>query len=172
MKKEIIYIGRNITVTDGLKSYFENKIKNLKDYFGREKEVKVIMSVEKDVHKVDINVSVGSFVFRAHANSENMYKSIDFAVDKLNRRMREKKKRLCDKKHVSTSRYSNENSYDKIVSNKDYFVRECLETKPMSEEDALICMKSMGYEFYAFRNLDMSPSVIYKKNKGYGVISI
>ena len=49
---KFIIVGKNIEVTEGLRSAVEDKIGKLKKYFTEETEVHVTLSVEKDRQEV------------------------------------------------------------------------------------------------------------------------
>ena len=50
--------GKNIEITQGLRSAVESKIGKLEKYFTKETEVHVTLSVEKDRQKIEVTIPV------------------------------------------------------------------------------------------------------------------
>ena len=50
--------------------------------------------------------------------------------------------------------------------------RKTIDLKPMDEEEAILQMELLGYDFYIFKNVDTDNiSVVYKRKDGkYGII--
>ena len=59
---KFIIIGRNIDITEGLKSAVQEKLGKLERYFTPETEIHVTLSVEKDRQKIEVTIPVKSFV--------------------------------------------------------------------------------------------------------------
>ena len=51
-------IGRNLTVTDGLRSAIYKKIGKLERYFTEDTEVQVTLSTVKDLQKIEVTIPV------------------------------------------------------------------------------------------------------------------
>jgi putative sigma-54 modulation protein len=81
--------GAHLQVTDALSAYIEKKAARLKKYFDTEHDVElsVTLSTERTLHKVEMMLTVHGFHCRAEETSEDMYASIDLAVDKLIRQI-------------------------------------------------------------------------------------
>ena len=62
---KFIIVGRNIDVTEGLKSAVEDKIGRLEKYFHPDTEVHVTLSVEKDRQKIEVTISVKGSIIRS-----------------------------------------------------------------------------------------------------------
>ena len=90
--------GRHVAVTPALRRYVESKADRL-DRFGLELHtVQVIIAVEKFRHSAEILCVFNRRQYRAKASSSEMYASIDLAMDKIERQLREKKARLVNHK--------------------------------------------------------------------------
>lgn len=62
---KFIISGKNIEITQGLRSAVESKIGKLEKYFTQETEVLVTLSVEKDRQKIEVTIPVkGSIISR------------------------------------------------------------------------------------------------------------
>jgi len=88
--------GKNISITDSLKETVEKKISKLDKYFFKDVEVKVVLSVEKLRQIIEITVPFSGTVIRAEEVTDDMYNSIDNAVDALERQIRKHKTKLLN----------------------------------------------------------------------------
>ena len=55
---KFIISGKNIAVTEGLKTAVEDKLGKLERYFTPETEISVTLSVEKDRQKIEVTIPV------------------------------------------------------------------------------------------------------------------
>ncbi len=92
----IIVTGRHVHVTDAMKAYAEEKLSKLDRLAERIIDISVIMDIQKLNHRVDIIMKYGHTLIQSHAISNDMYVSIDQAVDKLQKQLRKYKRRLKD----------------------------------------------------------------------------
>ena len=173
---KINFTGRNIELTDALKNVTEKKMDRLSKYFQNEIEGDVTFSSERNrkIIEVTINLPEGTLL-RAEESSDDMYVSIDKAVDILERQMRKHKTRLQNRYRNSedTIRFENVEPLDenkeegpKIVKNKRFFL------KPMTEEEAVLQMDLLGHNFFVFMSGETgNVNVVYKRKDGnYGLI--
>ena len=61
---KFIIIGRNIDITEGLKSAVQEKLGKLERYFTPETEIHVTLSVEKDRQKIEVTIPVKGNIIR------------------------------------------------------------------------------------------------------------
>ncbi|MDX2084081.1 MAG: ribosome-associated translation inhibitor RaiA [Candidatus Melainabacteria bacterium] len=107
---KIIVNGRNIPLTDAIKSYVAEKLERLDHHFDFILEVHVFLGVEKnprikDSHTAEATVHVRGAVLRMEASSEILYASIDALVDKIDRGLKKHKTKLL---HRNKSGHSGE----------------------------------------------------------------
>ena len=62
---KFIIIGRNIDVTEGLKSAVQEKLGKLERYFTPETEIHVTLSVEKDRQKIEVTIPMKGNIIRS-----------------------------------------------------------------------------------------------------------
>jgi ribosomal subunit interface protein len=168
-----IITGRNIELTQGLKSAVENKIGKLDKYFTPDTEVHVTLSVERDRQKIEVTIPMKGNIIRSEQVSNDMYVSIDLVEEVIERQLRKYKTKLTSKLHSAASlseSFINEEYEDiediKIVRTKQFAI------KPMDVEEACIQMELLGHSFFVFRNADTDEvNVVYKrKHSSYGLI--
>lgn len=170
---KFIISGKNIEVTEGLKSAVEEKIGKLEKYFTNETEVYVTMSVEKDRQKIEVTIPVKGNIIRSEQVSNDMYVSIDLVEEIIERQLKKYKNKLVDKKQSAgffNQAYIEKDYLDeeevKIVRTKKFDI------KPMYPEDACIQMELLGHNFFVFCNAETDEvNVVYKrKGNTYGLI--
>ena len=168
-----IISGKNIEVTEGLKSAIYEKIGKLEKYFTPETELHITLSVEKDRQKIEVTIPVKGSIIRAEQVSNDMYVSIDLGEEIIERQLKKYKNKLIDQEQAVLSfnqafiedEYAEDDSVN-ITRVKRFAV------KPMDPEEACIQMELLGHSFYVFRNADTDEvNVVYKrKGNTYGLI--
>ena len=78
---KFIISGKNITVTDGLRTAVEDKLGKLERYFTPDTEVVVTLSVEKERQKIEVTIPVKGNIIRSEQVSNDMYVSIDLVEE-------------------------------------------------------------------------------------------
>lgn len=169
-----IITGRNMDVTDGLRSAIYEKIGKLERYFTADTEVHVTLSVEKDRQKIEVTIPVKGNVIRSEQTSSDMYVSIDLVEEIIERQLKKYKNRIIDKKQQAGDFFTEEymeNDYDEDDSIKIIRTKH-VDMKPMTPEEACIQMELIGHTFFVFVNGDTGETnVVYKrKNNTYGLI--
>lgn len=168
-----VITGRNLDVTEGLKSAIYDKIGKLERYFTPDTEVHVTLSVEKDRQKIEVTIPVKGNIIRSEQVSSDMYVSIDLVEEIIERQLKKYKNKIIDKNQAResfTMEYM-DNDYEeddsvKIIRTKKFAV------KPMDPEEACIQMELLGHNFYVFSNAETGEvNVVYKrKGNTYGLI--
>lgn len=89
---------RHIPPSEPLKEYASAKVAHVLGKFiqGSDVEAHVVLSVERFWHLADFTISFGSTTVKAEERSEDMYSSIDLAMDKIERQVRRYKEKLRD----------------------------------------------------------------------------
>ena len=170
---KIIISGKNIEITEGLKTAVQDKIGKLDKYFSEDTVAKVILSVEKERQKIEVTIPMKGSIIRSEQVSNDMYVSIDLVKEILERQLNKYKKKLTDKKQNALSfsqafleKDEEEDEEIKIVRTKRFDI------KPMYPEDACIQMELLGHDFFVFCNAETDQvNVVYKrKGNSYGLI--
>ena len=99
---KFIISGKNITVTEGLKTAVQDKLSKLERYFTPDTEVVVTLSVEKERQKIEVTIPVKGNIIRSEQVSNDMYVSIDLVEEVIERQLRKYKNKIVDK-HFSTA---------------------------------------------------------------------
>ena len=139
-----IITGRNIDVTEGLRSAVEEKLGKLDRFFAPETEVNVTLSVEKERQKIEVTIPVKGNIIRSEQVSSDMYVSIDLVEEVIERQLKKYKNKIIDK-HQNEAAFAKEfidNDYEptddvKIIRTKRFGI------KPMDPEEACVHMYSL-----------------------------
>ena len=169
---KFVYASKDMAVSESLKTRVEKKLGKLERYFREEPEATIRFKVQKGARNiVEITVNAAGVILRAEESSNDMYLSIDHAVDKLESQIRrhrtklEKRIRTAELEPVIEAPVYEEQNYD-IVRTKKFAV------KPMSVEDAITQMELLGHDFFLFLNEANSElNVLYRRVDGsYGLL--
>jgi putative sigma-54 modulation protein len=175
--------GKNLEITDALKSYVEKKLKKLEKYFQNIREASVVMTVQRGMHMVEVQLEGDGVLLRGEERrGTDMYGSIDQVVEKLETRVKKFKGRHYGKpseegpreKEVIKGQAMTEafgaeveaEEMPQIVRTKRFAM------KPMTPEEAAQQMELLHHDFFVFRNSESEDvNVVYKREDGhYGLI--
>ena len=87
------FVGKNIELTESLKEIAEKKFSRLDKYFSEEVETRIVFSTIKDEQTVEATIFLPKTIIRAEETTDDMYSSMDNAVDALARQIRKHKTR-------------------------------------------------------------------------------
>ena len=185
--------GRHMHVTNAMKEHAVDRLSRLERFGERIIDVTVTMDIQKLEHRVDILMKYGHTVIRSHAVSDDMYVSIDKAVERLEQQLKRYKDRL--RNHYakgypvvevpvevwSAQEESEEESTQAIgarpfvtgaVSSHRIVASETRPLKILSEDEAIMKMELSQDPFMVFRSEKTSRiQVIYRRNDGnYGIL--
>ncbi|HHY99940.1 MAG TPA: ribosome-associated translation inhibitor RaiA [Tissierellia bacterium] len=171
---KISIYGKNLQLTDSLREAAIKKIRRLDKFFQQDVEAKVVLSIEKKIHKVEVTIPFNGRIVRVEESSDDMYNALDEAVESLEQQIRKYKTKLQNKKHSYESiKFENieplededEEEY-KVVKTKRFAI------KPMSIEEAILQMDLLKHNFFVFLNADTEEvNVVYRrKDANYGLI--
>ena len=80
--------------SDALKEYAKEKVDRVNKYLDRAGEAHVVLSLERHLLHAEITIHSGSWVLRGREKSEDMYASIDLAMDKIEAQLRKYKEKI------------------------------------------------------------------------------
>ena len=170
---KFIIVGKNIDVTEGLRTAVQDKIGKLEKYFTEETEVHVTLSVEKDRQKIEVTIPMKGNIIRSEQVSSDMYVSIDLVEEIIERQLKKYKTKITDRQQSAgyfKQEYLEKDFMDEeevqIIRTKKFDI------KPMYPEDACVQMELLGHSFFVFRDAETENiNVVYKrKNGSYGLI--
>ena len=166
---KFIISGKNITVSQGLRTAVEDKLGKLERYFTPDTEVIVTLSVEKERQKIEVTIPVKGNIIRSEQVSNDMYVSIDLVEEVIERQLRkyvDKQQAAANFQKEYIDKDYEEEDEVKIIRTKKFGI------KPMYPEDACVQMELLGHNFFVFYNAETDQvNVVYKrKGNTYGLI--
>lgn len=180
---------RHMEPTEALKEFAAEKVEKIQRYIHTPCDAYVTLSVEKYMHKADILIKAHGMMMRGEEKSEDMYGSIDRAVERIERQVKRYRNKL-------TSHKPREGAAAKVTLNYLEALRQdepeapaappekanglppqVVETKeiealPMTVEEAVMQMDLLHNDFLVFLNVGSGAmNVLYRRREGsYGLI--
>ena len=180
--------GDNLTITDAIRNYIEDKIGKLERYFNNVPNAVAHVKVKtysNSATKIEVTIPLKDVTLRAEERHDDLYAGIDLITGKLERQVRKYKTRV-NRKHrdrgdqevfvaevqeaspgeVSGAEESVSDSEIEIIRSKQFSL------KPMDSEEAVLQMNLLGHDFFIFtdRETDVT-SIVYRRKDGkYGLI--
>ena len=170
--------GRKIEVTEAIKSYIEEKIGRLDKYFEDPDNITatVLIKLRGNDQVVEVTINANSYLLRGEEDNKDLYASIDKVSDKIERQIRKNKTRMSKKVgKESLKDFSFDfEELDDNTSENNIVKRKTIESKPMSEDEAILQMELLGHEFFVFKNSNTNEvNVLYKrKDSNYGILEV
>jgi len=176
---KITMTGKQIELTPALKDRITDRFSRLDRYFHKETEAAVTISVQREKQVVEATVYSGNLIVRVEEATDDMYVSIDNAVDILERQLRKHKTRIEKKLKKDTFDAASIEQIpfaEEVPEEKEFKIvrTKRFATKPMSPEEAILQMNLLGHQFYIFTNAETGEAnVVYKRKNGdYGLIEV
>ncbi len=176
---QVSITGRHVDLTEALKSYVHEKLQHLKHSFDQVVDVQVVLSVEKIRQRCEITIHVSGLTIHASEETDDMYASIDGAVDKLNRQLKRYRQKL--KRHQTQHR-KREGREVKVAHmlfppagdeelpedhRPEPVARQEIAAKPMSLEEAIMQLDLSGKDELVFTNQETDRlNVLYRRADG------
>ncbi len=173
---KISIVGKNITITEGIKSALENKFSKFNKYFDRDDvSGRVVCRTYPIGMKLEITIFTPHMIFRAEAMDQDLYNAMDIAVNKLDGQFRKLKTRMDRRNktslaesivldNIESEKESHED--DEVVRTKSIYL------EPMNIDEAITRMNAIDHDFFVYLDKDENRiSVVYRRlDGGYGVI--
>jgi putative sigma-54 modulation protein len=174
---ELTVRGKNLEITEALHTYVEKHTGKIQRYFEKPIKINVLLRISNLTKTCEVTVFVDGVILRGVEKSDDMYKSIDFVFDKVERQIHKYKTRLAKKfkeRHTLSKQFVMEKEAEPTVSDSEF---EIVKTKhfdisPMSPEEAILQMNLLGHNFFMFFNSETDGmSVVYRRDDNkYGLI--
>lgn len=166
--------GKNLDITEALRSAVEEKLSRLEKYFTPDTIVNVTLSVtKKRYQKMEVTIPVKGHIIRAEQESNDMYVTIDLVEEIIEAQLKKYRQKLVSQQQSAGSfkkefieAETAEEEEVQIIRSKKFGM------KPMFPEDACVQMELLGHTFFVFRNAETDEvNVVYKRKDGnYGLI--
>jgi len=171
------FVGKGITVTDGLKDKITDKLDKLTRVVPQDSVARVVLSLVKQENTIEVTIPLRGRTLRAQDRNTELMFAVDNVVDVLQKQMSKYKGRLQSKKKRDSRfkdefdmAFPNEAEQDEqpiVISRSKRFA-----IKPLEVDEAVIEMELIGHSFYVFKNAKTDEvNVVYRRADGeYGLI--
>ena len=161
-------IGRRYDVTDKIRDYVEKKLGKLDKFFKDESEARVVIGTIKDNDYIEATIYAAGMMYRAEASDKEILAAIDKIVDVIERQIRKNKTRLNRNVKDNIKEFNFDFDIKEEEEPKEKIVkRKTMDTKPMSEEEAILQMSMLGHEFFIYKDSSNgNVCVLYKRKDG------
>lgn len=189
-------VGRQLEITDAMKTYAVQKMKDVVTKFkARVIEATIVMEIQRYTHNIDYIININNIRIKVSGNTKDMYSAIDQAVDHLDAKLTRYNRRIHEHHiqgvpqlemnvNVIETRFNPLQEFnDQIEEENLKKVEDDLkphqivskETKPLKQlntSEAVMKMDLSGDSFLLFiAEEDQKLKIIYRRNDGnYGII--
>jgi putative sigma-54 modulation protein len=174
--------GRNTEVPEKLRAHTQQKLAKVKRFDDRILAMDVEFSEERnprvaEAHKVEVTVTTKSRLVRAQARAADPAAAVDQVIDRLERQIKKFKGRRVDRtQHAegvkAMAPLPERRELDEQSAESAFARYKRIEMKPMTPEEAVAQMETLGYDFFLFSNAEtQQANVVYRRRYGgYGLI--
>jgi putative sigma-54 modulation protein len=171
--------GRNLEVSDAIRSYAEQKLAKLERQLD-DPRVELELTMERNPsiaanHVAEATIWTKGPVLRAREASSDMRASIDQLVEKLERQVTRYRQQSRSRRRRAARANGPpreampvvpDEAEPMIVKTKQFAV------KPMTLDEAVLQLELIGHDFFVFRNAESDEvNVVYRRRDGnYGLI--
>ncbi len=172
MRFEIV--GKNISVTDAMRSKIEKKFSGLDKYLLIDENTvaRVVVKYHSSEQKIEVTIPTKVGLLRSEVRHDDLYAAIDIAVDKLEDQLRRQKTRLNRRHRESLAEAFIEEAEaeERIVPVKT----KTIHATTLDLDEAIMQMELSSHSFYIYTDDETGRiSVVYLRNDGeYGLIEV
>lgn len=163
-------VGKNIEITDSIREYVEKRVERLEKFEGKNTEITVVCSVEREEQIVEIQINQNGEFIRIEERNDDLYASVDLAIDKAERQLRKEKEKRVEKNKDASLKDKVMNLFKGSSSEHEGDITKTLayDIKPITIEDAKLKLNSeRDSMFLPFVNVETNEvNVLYKRNDG------
>ena len=159
--------GKNIEITDAIRQYVEDKSDRLSKFENANTELNVVCSVEREEQIVELQLSHNGEFTKIEERNDDLYASIDLALDRLERQMRKDKEKKADKNKDASLKDKFLNMISNVASKDEGEVTKtmCYEIKPITLDDAKLKLSASDDMFLVYIDADTKEvNVLYKRS--------
>ena len=170
--------GENIEVTDAMTDYIEKRLSRLERYLNDDAKYVAhvnVRSYKEGTFKTEVTIQLPYLLLRAEDTQADMYKTVDFVSEKLERQIRKYKTKVNRKSREKGYKGIEELDFAAVPEELEAKESEALDIvrtkhvvlKPMDAEEAVLQMELLGHEFFIFQDAETdTAAVVYKRRDG------
>ena len=174
---------RHMDASDFIREYARERVERVNRYIDRAGEAHVVLWLERHLHNAEIQIQSGGLLLRGREKSEDLYASIDGAMEKIEKQLKRQKEKV---KNHHSHRYVHhqeplmnhrrlrqngaeldaDDRISRVITTNEFLAQR------MAVEEAIMQMDLLNAPFYAFTNaVTQEMNVVYRRKDGhYGLI--
>lgn len=168
--------GENLEITEAMAEYIEKRVSRLERYLNDDGQYIAhvnVRSYKEGTFKTEVTIQLPYLVLRAEDTQQDMYQTVDFVSEKLERQIRKYKTKVNRKsrekgyKGLEVIADTVEEAEPEAEGTLEIVRTKHVALKPMDVEEAVLQMELLGHEFFIFQDAETDlPSVVYKRRDG------
>jgi len=174
--------GKNVEITDRLRTYVDKKIGKLDHYLPGITEASVELRVEdtkaaQDRQVCQVTLRTDRTILRAEERSDDIFAAIDAVLTKIYRQIDRYKGKRKSRRRPAMPVEEPVDSEVEMVEEGDEETPSIVRVKrfpirPVTPEEAIDQMELLGHDFYVFYNAEAGQiNVLYRrKDENYGLL--
>ena len=170
---QITITARHFDLTKAIRDAIESSCEKLSRYFDQIVNIHITLTLENSRNVVDMSLHASKFNLQAQAHGNDMYVTINDAVDNMEAQIKKLKDKVTDhkkKRLKEDPRFVYDNLYEHNASEK---TKRVIKTKrfvadTMSVDDAVDKIEKTDESFLIFRNVETDRiNVLVKQDKNH-----
>lgn len=167
--------GRHVEVTPAIEEVVRKGLEKLTKFSDSIIDVHAILSVEKLAHRAEINIQADGYHIHGESTTEDLYKSIDVAISRIQTQILRHKEKIRDHRVrkgdtppsnlgvqfevLSGEDIEHGKPQPRVINSRDYAI------KPMSVDEAAMQMDLIGQDVLVFINSDTNRLNVLSRRK-------
>jgi putative sigma-54 modulation protein len=169
----IKFTCRQTRLTPALRQFAEEKLARLERYLDKDREIHVVLTVEKHRHQAEMTINSSRRHFASAAITDDLYTAIGLMLDKMGKQLRRDKRRRTDWRRQDTRQSwaagemngGGENGDSALARHR--IVKDAVKFQPMTAQEAAEGLFASEDPFLVFRNTESGQmNVLYKRPDG------
>ncbi len=166
--------GKNLEITDAIRSYVTDKADRLEKFEGANTELTVVCRVEREDQIAEMQLSHNGEFIKIEEKNDDLYAAIDLAFDRLERQMRKSKEKSADKikNEGFDEKAARRLNVPMVPKNGEVTITREYSMKPITLEDAKLELSASAALFLTYVDFDTRQvNVLYKRVDGdFGLV--
>lgn len=177
---QIDYVGRNVQLTDDIRSYTESKMARAARFLEEPMEIRLVLEEKGHRRIADLQIHHKFGALQAEEESSDLRDAIHEVIEKIEKQARRSRKKFLDKRRRGGRRVAMEWPVEVVAKGSvggeqspRVVKTSTLSIKPMSLDEAALRLESAKNDFIVFRDADHGRvNVLYKRRDGdYGLVT-
>jgi putative sigma-54 modulation protein len=169
----IHFTCRQTRLTPALRQFSEEKLARLERYLDKDREVHMVLTVEKHRHQAEMTINSSRRHFASTAITDDLYTAIGLVLDKMGKQLRrDKRRRTASRRHdprpvraAGTLDTPSGNGGGSVSQRR--ILKEDTRTEAMTVDQAADDLVASESPFLVFRNTESGQmNVIYRRPDG------